>query len=78
MFNLGLQEILVISLIAIVFINPKDLPVLFRRLGETYRKIKDMRVAFLKTLEEVEEEAQKGPETSEGRTDASKAPLDSG
>ena len=34
MFDLGLTELLVIGIVALIIVGPKDLPVLFRRVGE--------------------------------------------
>ena len=63
MFGLGFVEILIIFLVAIVFINPKDLPKLFRRLGRLVRQLRDIRdssVRYMKRIEqEIEEEERK-------------------
>jgi sec-independent protein translocase protein TatB len=40
MFGIGWSELVVILCIAIIFIHPRDLPVLFRRLGKLYALIK--------------------------------------
>jgi Tat protein translocase TatB subunit len=76
MFGLGFFEILIIFLVVIVFINPKDLPKVFRRLGRLVRQLRDIRdssVQYMKRIEreiEAEEEApiqeeQGGAEQSE-------------
>ena len=41
MFGLGLFEIAAIVLVALVFIRPKDLPRLLRKLSGIYRQITD-------------------------------------
>ena len=60
MFGLGFFEILIIFLVAIVFINPKDLPKVFRRLGRLVRQLRDIRdssVQYMRRIErEIEEE----------------------
>jgi Sec-independent protein translocase protein TatA len=64
MFGLGFVEILVIFLVAIIFINPKDLPKLFRRLGRLVgqlREIRDSSVRYMRRIErEIEEEGREG------------------
>lgn len=76
MFGLGFVEILIIFLVAIIFINPKDLPKLFRRLGRLVQQLRDIRdssVRYMRRIErEIEEEdrsageeAEKGTETGE-------------
>jgi len=40
MFGIGLSELVVILCVAIVFIRPKDLPRLLRRLGRLYARAK--------------------------------------
>lgn len=42
MFKIGIWEIFIIVLMAIVFLRPKDLPTLFRRIGRFYMQIKDL------------------------------------
>ena len=77
MFGLGFVEILIILLVAIVFINPKDLPKLFRRLGRLVRQLRDIRdssVRYMRRIErEIEEEDRKektSEEESEKQTEA--------
>ena len=43
MFGLGFVEILIIFLVVIIFINPKDLPKVFRRLGRLVQQLRDIR-----------------------------------
>ena len=63
MFGLGFVEILIIFLVAIVFINPKDLPRFFRRLGRLVRQLRDIRdstVRYMRRIErEIDEEDRK-------------------
>jgi Sec-independent protein translocase protein TatA len=56
---IGLPEIVLILLVALVFLHPKELPGLFRRAGKAYRRIVEMRHDFLRTLEELEKEAER-------------------
>ena len=70
MFGLGFVEILVILLVAIVFINPRDLPKLFRRLGRLVGQLRDIRdssVRYMRRIErEIEEEDRKEKTPGEG------------
>jgi Tat protein translocase TatB subunit len=62
-FGLGFVEILIIFLVLIIFINPKDLPKVFRRVGRLVRQLRDIRdgsVRYMKRIErELEEEDRK-------------------
>ncbi len=58
MFGLGFIEILVIFLAVIVFVNPKDLPTFFRKLGRVYGQIKDLRNKSVEYLQEIEREIE--------------------
>ena len=77
MFGLGFVEILIIFLALIIFINPKDLPKVFRRLGRLVRQLRDIRdssVRYMKKIEqEIEQEERKqntSEEESEKQTEA--------
>ena len=79
MFGLGFVEILIIFLVLIIFINPKDLPKVFRRLGRLVRQLRDIRdssVRYMKRIErEIEEEDRKqtsSDEESENKPEAGK------
>jgi len=53
MFGIGIPEILIIALVAIIFLNPKDLPGLFRNLGKSYQQVKRMREDFMKEVTDI-------------------------
>ena len=55
MFGIGIPEILIIALVAIVFLNPKDLPGLFRNVGKGYHQIRRMREDFLKEVNDIKQ-----------------------
>jgi len=42
MFGMGLGELVVVALVALVVIGPKDLPVYLRRAGQFARKLRVM------------------------------------
>lgn len=58
MFGVGIVEILVILLVAIVFVNPKDLPRLFRWLGRLARQLRDLKDSSVQYLEKAEREIE--------------------
>lgn len=44
MFNIGLSEIVILVILSVILMNPKDLPKLMRKVGHmmgTFRKYKD-------------------------------------
>ena len=70
MFGLGIWEILVIFLVAIVFINPKDLPKITRKIGYVYGKyrkviksinseLKDLAAEIKNPIEDIKNEINK-------------------
>ncbi len=58
MFGLGFFEILIIFLVVIIFINPKDLPKVFRRLGRLVRQLRDIRDSSLQYMKKIEREIE--------------------
>jgi sec-independent protein translocase protein TatB len=46
MFDLGWTELLVIGIVALIVVGPKDLPILFRRVGQFVGKAKGMAREF--------------------------------
>jgi Sec-independent protein secretion pathway components len=42
MFGIGLSELLVIGCVVIIFVRPKDLPILFKRLGRMYARLRSL------------------------------------
>lgn len=49
MFGIGWSELAVIVCIAIIFIHPKDLPALFRKLGKAYAQAKKIYAEIVST-----------------------------
>ena len=60
MFDIGLQEFLVIGILVLLFFPPDDLPALFRHAGRLYAKVRrasdDLRRAFNAEVARVENE----------------------
>ena len=57
MFDLGLTELLVIGIVALIIVGPKDLPVLFRRVGEFVGRMKGMAREFTSAMNDAADEA---------------------
>ncbi|SDW34475.1 sec-independent protein translocase protein TatB [Ruegeria halocynthiae] len=57
MFDLGLTELLVIGVVALIVVGPKDLPVLFRNVGRFVGKARGMAREFSTAMNEAADEA---------------------
>ncbi|MDA7963870.1 Sec-independent protein translocase protein TatB [Ruegeria sp.] len=57
MFDLGLTELLVIGVVALIVVGPKDLPVLFRNVGRWVGKARGMAREFSNAMNEAADEA---------------------
>lgn len=57
MFDLGLTELLVIGIVALIIVGPKDLPVLFRRVGEFVGRMKGMAREFTSAMNDAADES---------------------
>ncbi len=56
MFALGLSEIFTIFIVIIVVLNPKDLPIIVRKVGKTYAKIMQQINQLKKSYQKFEED----------------------
>ncbi|MDP5216606.1 Sec-independent protein translocase protein TatB [Ruegeria sp. 2205SS24-7] len=57
MFDLGWTELLVIGIVALIVVGPKDLPVLFRNVGRWVGKARGMAREFSQAMNEAADEA---------------------
>lgn len=57
MFDLGWTELLVIGIVALIVVGPKDLPVLFRNVGRFVGKARGMAREFSTAMHEAADEA---------------------
>lgn len=57
MFDLGWTELLVIGIVALIVVGPKDLPVMFRKVGQFVGKAKGMAREFSRAMNEAADEA---------------------
>jgi Sec-independent protein translocase protein TatA len=67
MFGLGFFEIVVVFLVVIIFVNPKDLPRLFRRLGRVVRQLRDIRDSSMRYMRRIEREIEEEDRTAAGQ-----------
>ena len=58
MLGLGWQELFVISLVAIIVVGPKDLPILIRSITKWCRTAKSVVWTFQDSLEEIARETE--------------------
>jgi len=57
MFDLGMMEILVIGIVALIVVGPKDLPGLFRTVGNFVGKMKGMAREFQRSMDAAAKDA---------------------
>ncbi|CUH50632.1 twin-arginine translocase subunit TatB [Shimia sp. R11_0] len=71
MFDLGLPELLVIGVVALIVVGPKDLPVLFRTVGRFVGKAKGMAREFSSAMNQAADQAgvKDVTDTLKGATD---------
>ena len=58
MLDLGWQELFLISLVAIIVVGPKDLPILIRSITKWCRTAKSIVWTFQESLEEIARETE--------------------
>ena len=52
MFDIGWSELLVIGVVALIIVGPKDLPIMFRRLGQFVGRMRAMAAEFTRAMDE--------------------------
>ncbi|MBV2360701.1 Sec-independent protein translocase protein TatB [Thalassococcus sp. CAU 1522] len=57
MFDLGFAELLVIGIVALIVVGPKDLPVMFRQVGRFVGKARGMAREFSRAMNDAADEA---------------------
>ena len=57
MFDIGLAELLIIGIVALIVIGPKDLPGMFRNLGRITARMRAMARDFQRTMEQAADES---------------------
>ncbi len=64
MFDLGMMELLVIGIVALIVVGPKDLPGMFRTVGNFVGKMKGMAREFQRSMDEAARESGVSEATS--------------
>jgi sec-independent protein translocase protein TatB len=59
MFDIGMTEMLVVGILALVVVGPKELPKLLRTMGGFYRKIREMTADFREGVQTLAAEAER-------------------
>jgi sec-independent protein translocase protein TatB len=57
MFDLGWTELLVIGIVALIVVGPKDLPMLFRQVGQFVGKAKGMAREFSQAMNDAADDS---------------------
>lgn len=57
MFDLGFAELLIVGIVALIVVGPKDLPGMFRTLGKFTARIRHMARDFQRAMEEAADES---------------------
>ncbi|MFC7703341.1 Sec-independent protein translocase protein TatB [Plastorhodobacter daqingensis] len=57
MLDIGWTELLVIGIVALIVVGPKDLPIMFRKLGQITGKMRSMAREFQRALDSAADEA---------------------
>ncbi|MDZ7794497.1 MAG: hypothetical protein U5P10_12645 [Spirochaetia bacterium] len=63
MFKIGFGEILLLGLIALIFINPRELPKLFHKAGQLSARLRRLKREFDETMSRFEEEVKHSEDT---------------
>ncbi len=75
MFGIGWSELAVILCVAIIFIQPRDLPKLFRRLGKLYAQVKKAYAEITATKDQLVKDIEAAAALEEGQEKASSAKV---
>ena len=57
MFDLGWSELLLIGIVALIVVGPKDLPVMFRTMGKVTARLRAMARDFTRALEDAADDS---------------------
>ena len=78
MFDIGFGELLVIGIVALIVVGPKDLPMLFRNVGKFMGKARGMAREFSRAMNEAADESGVGDvaKTFKSATNPMKSAMD--
>ena len=77
MFDIGMIEMFVIVVMAIIVVGPKDLPALLRNVGKTISKIRSMGQEFQNSVKQMADEVEL-EEVTRKFNEAGNIPIDGG
>ncbi len=69
MFKIGLWEIFVIGLVAIVFVRPNELPKLFKTLGQFFGQVREFKDSVVKVAKTIEQDIESEKNEDKYRTE---------
>ena len=77
MFDIGMAEMLVVGIVALIVVGPKDLPVLFKKAGQFVGRMKSMAREFSSAMDDAAKQSGMGDvkDTLRTMTDPMKAGL---
>lgn len=58
MFDLGMSEMAVLGVVALIVVGPKDLPKLARSVGQAYSRMRGLATEFRGALDQIAREAE--------------------
>ena len=78
MFGMGWTELLLIGIVALIVVGPKDLPILFRNLGQFVGKARGMAREFSRAMEDAADQSgmKEATDTLRGLSNPAKYGLD--
>lgn len=57
MFDIGWSELLIIGLVALIVVGPKDLPIMFRKIGQWVGRLRKMAREFQRAMDDAADQA---------------------
>ncbi|MEM9716742.1 MAG: Sec-independent protein translocase protein TatB [Pseudomonadota bacterium] len=57
MFDIGWAELLIIGLVALIVVGPKDLPIMFRKIGQWVGRMRNMARDFQRAMDDAADQA---------------------
>lgn len=70
MFGLGMSEMIIIGLVILIFVNPKDLPKFVYHVGKIYGQLMDSYQAMTRQIREMGDEARREIEKAKYEAEA--------